>query len=779
VSKQDIEELSIAELRKLITAAGLSFADCLEKPELQARAKDARRLLELESRVGDRPKAEESKTPEADAPKEAAKATDEDSDDAWGDWQGKGKKDEAAAAPKTAAEESDDEWGGWTAAGTKSDEKEKPKPKPKSEPVIGAWMSEALKGNKGRQDGKGEGGKGKGKENGKAAKGGKSSGKGPPQSKAERKKDKKWKAPFQFPVGPMPKAMPNGQGPRPNGKGPGPPKQPKAPPPPHLRRPPGPPTPFSVFHPASVPGMPPFMRPVHPGMATPGVWAAPAPMPGVPPAAAPFGFGPLRPGFSAPPAKTKPTSTPAKTKSTSTLKRRSRSRSDSSYSSSSSSRPRKRRRKEPSKRKRTAKPSSKKPEVSASARAFKVATASIGKVAVAKARPTDKVRPSSSSNGTVHNSELKCWLEGLEKGTAELMQYLAPLQAKYRSLDEVLAASMLEECQSGTWLANVRPSFWEELGVTKLGEKLSLAKGLCLARKERPKKATDGTLSLSERFEQLVEGDPDLSDEDDKVPVLGVKPQPKSKAAAHPGSSAQKANSLAEFRERLRQKKGELPRPESASEAAEDGDHLQVPGTLSDRDEFAEAAADGTAGMYLETAENNADAEEVKLEDAGDFEEYAENEFEEEEYAGAYVEHDENEEIELMQDEYGGGMMEDANGEHAKHQDETFADSEYLNEGEGEYAEYGEDNAEIAEYGEEDEEFKEEAYHDEQEAADTEGDYEPYEEEAAAHTVMPPVLKPVSKTMPKRKPSAPAAAPPAHLLAKAAARSTAYKRLRM
>ena len=37
----DIESMSVKELRKLISQAGLSDSDCIEKKDLQARAKDA------------------------------------------------------------------------------------------------------------------------------------------------------------------------------------------------------------------------------------------------------------------------------------------------------------------------------------------------------------------------------------------------------------------------------------------------------------------------------------------------------------------------------------------------------------------------------------------------------------------------------------------------------------------------------------------------------------------------------------------------------------------
>ena len=39
----DIATLSVGELKALISGAGLSYADCVEKSDLRARAADARR----------------------------------------------------------------------------------------------------------------------------------------------------------------------------------------------------------------------------------------------------------------------------------------------------------------------------------------------------------------------------------------------------------------------------------------------------------------------------------------------------------------------------------------------------------------------------------------------------------------------------------------------------------------------------------------------------------------------------------------------------------------
>mmetsp|Transcript_1297 Transcript_1297/g.1786 ORF Transcript_1297/g.1786 Transcript_1297/m.1786 type:complete len:178 (+) Transcript_1297:76-609(+) len=44
-TESNVEELSIKEMRQLITKCGLSYADCIEKIDLRTRAKEALRLL--------------------------------------------------------------------------------------------------------------------------------------------------------------------------------------------------------------------------------------------------------------------------------------------------------------------------------------------------------------------------------------------------------------------------------------------------------------------------------------------------------------------------------------------------------------------------------------------------------------------------------------------------------------------------------------------------------------------------------------------------------------
>ena len=46
----DIATLSVGELKALISGAGLSYADCVEKSDLRARAAEARARLAVPSR---------------------------------------------------------------------------------------------------------------------------------------------------------------------------------------------------------------------------------------------------------------------------------------------------------------------------------------------------------------------------------------------------------------------------------------------------------------------------------------------------------------------------------------------------------------------------------------------------------------------------------------------------------------------------------------------------------------------------------------------------------
>ena len=51
MSNADISTLSVRELKKIIAAAGLSHDDCIEKPDLQQRAREAQGRAPSEARL--------------------------------------------------------------------------------------------------------------------------------------------------------------------------------------------------------------------------------------------------------------------------------------------------------------------------------------------------------------------------------------------------------------------------------------------------------------------------------------------------------------------------------------------------------------------------------------------------------------------------------------------------------------------------------------------------------------------------------------------------------
>jgi len=101
---------------------------------------------------------------------------------------------------------------------------------------------------------------------------------------------------------------------------------------------------------------------------------------------------------------------------------------------------------------------------------------------------------------------LEQWLLGLDGGRGSLMKFIEPLQREFGSLKEVAAAYCPEEDDSTSIVNCVDPVLFEALGVSSLGHKLMLAKGVSkLAAEledENPKDVEQPTPSASHHEEQ-------------------------------------------------------------------------------------------------------------------------------------------------------------------------------------------------------------------------------------------------------------------------------------